>query len=541
MTGTATGDGTGGVMSPSWKGRALTGTVLVLLVLMPAADRLAVIVDLAGARTIRVVELALLAVAAWTVSVQFRERRFGGVLAAARPVAAVIAALLLLIAVTAVACAECTAYSVIRPLTLLRGGAVLLASHVIFTAFPTARILRALVWLAGVATVWGALSILMLRWWWIFPFMLYSQTPTLHQPFTNPVQASHFAGVTLLLGTGAALALNRPQLLYVFAPGLAVTMAEAGSRSGIFLIALLWTAFFVTAAIRAAMWRRWHGMRDVAHVVASGAVAAIAILMVQTPNTTRALSIFGYTPQQIARGGPDEYRSEAWKDALQTTTSAVQSLPAINVDATAATGATPVGVPALPTRPDTSVRLGGVTQTGAESRGAGQPPASAAPGATEVNAPPGSRAPDASRLLADTADTPVTALAATPANSDAAGPAPLSGRQSVHNVYLEVFLYGGALSLGALFLVLAVLGLYAAQLAWRTRNSDLFSVAVAIGLALLMTAGINYGHVTFHLTFVWVLFGLITAAAVRLPEQLVVTSDVAPTSTGTPALVSSGV
>jgi hypothetical protein len=276
------------------------------------------------------------------------------------------------------------------------------------------------------------------------PFLLYSQTPLLHQPFSSPVQAATFSGVMLLLGSGAALAQNRPKLLYVLVPAFVLAIGQAGSRSGMVLLVLSWSAFVALYVGRQCLVDR-KLPRSAYHIVASVLVAVAAISALRSTEMSRSLAFLGVQPRVIATGASDAYRSRVWREVIE----------ARREDGAAATGAS----------------------TGL-----------AAPVATGIPSPP-----------------------STSTGSDSpAGPPP--PREAPHSLYLEFLLYGGLGSMTALIGVLLLVWGAAVRHAWKTLWSDAFPLACALAFAVLFVAGINYGNVTLHLTFVWVLFGFVTAS-----------------------------
>ncbi len=97
-----------------------------------------------------------------------------------------------------------------------------------------------------------------------------------------------------------------------------------------------------------------------------------------------------------------------------------------------------------------------------------------------------------------------------PAADSAAAP-PV--REAPHNVYLEFLLYGGVPSVATLVVVMVLMALLTLRYAWEMRRSHMFPFAAALMFSVLFVAAINFGNVTLHLSFVWVLFGLATACA----------------------------
>src|SRR5688572_18452311 len=196
-------------------GRLVAVGCLLAMVVLPAADRLALVVELDRLRTIRLVDVAIL-ILGGIAFLQLRATQgFRRLIRSSIPLAIVAAALVLLIVVNGQTCDECARNSFASPTTLFRGLALLVASHLLFVTYTTEQRNRGLLLCAGVATIWAVAStFLLLNSQWA-PFLLYSQTPYLHLPFSSPAQAANFCGVMLLLATGAALALNRPTLLYL--------------------------------------------------------------------------------------------------------------------------------------------------------------------------------------------------------------------------------------------------------------------------------------------------------------------------------------
>jgi hypothetical protein len=130
--------------------------------------------------------------------------------------------------------------------------------------------------------------------------------------------------------------------------------------------------------------------------------------------------------------------------------------------------------------------------------------------AASMHSASGRRLEPNARTLASAAPATEGNVAAPPASAVVSQPTP---REAPHNVYLEYLLYGGIASAAGLIIVLTMLLGLTLRYAWQMRRSPAFPFASSLALAVLFVAAINYGNVTMHLSFVWVLFGLVTACA----------------------------
>lgn len=226
------------------------------------------------------------------------------------------------------------------------------------------------------------------------------------------------------------------------------------------LLALSWVGFLALLVGREMLLERRTMPRNAIHLVASALLAAGAVGVLRTPEMARSLSLLGFTPRQMAVGASDEYRSRVWSSALESVTDVV----------------------ALPLSSGT-IRIGTTHQ---------EPGRAIDPAANAISAP-------ASTKKTDSAP-------ASPATRDSS-----PKQYALHNVYLEFLRYGGVASVAGLILVLGLLSGLSVRYAWQMRHTPAFPFASALTLAIFFIAAINYGNVTLHLTFIWVLFGFVTA------------------------------
>ena len=451
-------DGPRSMFTSMTTGRIVAVGCLLAMVVLPSADRLALVVELDRLRTIRLVDVALLVLGAFAFLQLWATQGFRRLIRSSIPLAIVAAALVLLIVVNSRTCDDCARHSFASPTTLFRGLALLVASHVLFVTYTAEQRNRGLLLCAGVATIWAIGStFLLLNSQWA-PFLLYSETPYLHQPFSSPVQAATFSGVMLLLATGAALAINRPKLLYLLVPAFTLAIAQAGSRSGMVLLVLSWSGFVALFAGREGLIERRGIPRNLVHLFASALVAAAAVGILRSPEMSRSLVFVGVDARQIASGGPDEYRSRVWKDVIE------------------------------------GAGNGRVVKSD-DAPGGGDSASPTATGAVgpDQTRPADAAAPDAGLQSAETERAPSV--------------------EAPHNVYLEFLLYGGFASMIGLIAVVLLLCGLTVRYAWDMRRSAAFPFASGLMCAVLFVTAINYGNVTLHLTFVWVLFGLVTASS----------------------------
>ena len=454
-------------------GRIVAVGCLLAMVVLPAADRLALVVELDRLRTIRLVDVALLVLGAFAFLQLRATQGLARFIRSSIPLAIVAGALMLLIVVNGQTCDDCARNSFASPTTLFRGLALLVASHLLFVSYTVEQRNRGLLLCAVVATIWAVAStFFLLNSQWA-PFLLYSQTPYLHLPFSSPVQAANFCGVMLLLATGAALALNRPTLLYLLVPAFTLAIAQAGSRSGMILLVLSWSGFVALFVGRQGLIERRGIPRNLVHLFASALMAAAAVGILRSPEMSRSLGFVGLDARQIASGGPDEYRARVWKDVID--------------GAGNAPAASPGEGPAV---------------KGGDAPGGGD---SASPAATGAGGPDQTRPPDAAA--------PTESAAPPDAGLQPAATEQTPAVEAPHNVYLEFLLYGGFASMIGLIAVVLLLCGLTVRYAWDMRRSPAFPFASGLMFAVLFVAAINYGNVTLHLTFVWVLFGLVTASS----------------------------
>ena len=476
-------------VAPVAIGRILLTAVVLVMVLLPAADRFTILIEAGGLRMVRAVDLLLLLLGAVSFFLLLRTHGLAKLLRPSLYLALVTAATLLLVVINTQTCVECGRDSFARPTTILRGLALLVASHLVFVTYSAEQRSRGVLIVTTWATIWAAAStFLLVNPQWAGP-LLYSETPYLHKPFTSPVQAANFLAAILLLGSGAALTLNRPRFLYVFVPALTLAIAQSGSRSGMVLLLLCWLGF-ITLYIA----QRWlvdgrRVPRTLVHLIVSAAVAAVAIGVLRTPEMARSLSFIGLAPRQIAVGQPDAYRSRVWRRVLDTWRQ--DSGPGRTVAA------------------DSRQDAGNVREIrgGERASAAGERDPRSRPARSNA---PLSRTAGASGALDPSPYAPSHGDQEEPAAVDIDVVAP-AGREAPHNIYLEYLLYGGVASVAALIAVLAILAGMTLRHVWETRRSHMFPFAVALMFAVLFVAAINFGNVTLHLSFVWVLFGLATA------------------------------
>lgn len=490
-------------------GRVRIASCFVAMLLLPAADRLAMVVEARGLHTVRAVDLLFLILGAVSFLLLLRTHGLPRLIRPSLYLAVVAAAILLLVVINTQTCFECGRSSFARPTTIFRGLALLVASHILFVTFTAEQRNRGVLVVAAVATVWVMTSMfLLINWTWA-PFLLYGQTPYLHQPFSSPVQAANFAGVLLLLGLGAALTLNRPRLLYLLVPALTVAIAQAGSRSGMALLVASFGAFLTLYVGQYWLAERRGIPRNTIHLVGSALLAMAVIGILRTPEMSRSLTFLGLQPRHMATGGADEYRSRVWANVIDSWRQRSATPPEVTV-----TAATPVAAVAAQRPAEAQARAATPATPAVHMAAHVSPGSSGGPAAAE--APPVQLPPVAAASATSAAQGPSTPAAsadgvdAAVVDAAVASPAP---REAPHNVYLEFLVYGGMASMAGLIVVFTLLVGLTVHYAWEMRRSSAFPFASGLALAVLFVVAINYGNVTLHLSFVWVLFGLVTACA----------------------------
>ena len=145
-------------------------------------------------------------------------------------------------------------------------------------------------------------------------------TPALNFPFGSPNQAALFLALNLILGIGTALTLRKYLLLYYLTPIMIVGVFQTGSRSVTALLILGLAGLQSCILLRGMLINRFP-KREIAHLILSTVFAGVCLFGLLDAQGTRALSVFGYNPVEIASGKMDSYRSEAWNRAIETTSS----------------------------------------------------------------------------------------------------------------------------------------------------------------------------------------------------------------------------
>jgi hypothetical protein len=161
------------------------------------------------------------------------------------------------------------------------------------------------------------------------PFIYGEGTPALNFPFGSPSHVALLLSLMLIIGVGAALALKRYSLLYFIIPALVLEIFQTGTRSIAALLAAGGASFFLLILLRGLL-TGTSAKRELLHLLLSAALAIIALFATLDAQGERALSIFKFSPVEVASGKADDYRGKLWGKAYAKLTSdakATEELP----------------------------------------------------------------------------------------------------------------------------------------------------------------------------------------------------------------------
>lgn len=290
------------------------------------------------------------------------------------------------------------------------------------------------------------------------PFLYGEGTPALHFPFGSPSQAALFMLLNLILGIGAALALKKHYLLYYMTPILFIGTFQTASRSISYLLVIGLAGFLLLILLRGLISKRFP-WREITHMLLSTVLAVVCLFSTLDSQGIRALTIFAYSPEEIASGKIDGYRSEIWRQEL--TKLFVNENSAIN----SYYGFGEVQGLHNNSAINLHYRFGELRELHNN-------------GATDSHYRPGEA-------------------------------------RGLHNAYLDIWLNWGIWSFLS-FLVFVFFMLYLAiKSVWGNRNETDFPLYAALLSGVVVVVGAIYGNPLLQLKFVWIFFGLAVTLYLR--------------------------